>query len=156
MILRFQVSGFGFQSARSITVAFSLLLFASCLSSCASVPNLEKPECTESRNTVREFYSAHFGNDMKPSAEYLNLREKFLTADLKNTVSQNLAENRDYFTKTDDYPKAFRVGECEVAAPDKTIFGVLFFWKDDTRSEQREVKVEVIKQNEQWLVNKIF
>lgn len=129
---------------------------AFCFFSCGSVPNLEKPECSEARNTVREFYSAHFGNDMKPSEEYLKLREKFLTADLRDTISKNISDRRDYFTATDDYPKAFRVGECEVAASDKTIFGVLLFWKSDTRTEQREVKVEVVKQNDKWLINKIF
>lgn len=140
---------------RRNTLLFCLLLTAYCLLGC-SVPNLEKPECTESRNTVREFYSVHFGNDMKPSEDYLKLREKFLTIDLKNLISKTLSDKRDSFTATDDYPKAFRVGECEVVAPDKTIFGVLFFWKDDTRSEQREIKVEAVKQNDKWLINKIF
>ncbi len=146
----------GKRKIKSWILAFCLLPFAFCLASCGSIPNLEKPECTESRNTVREFYSVHFGNDMKPSAEYLKLREKFLTADLKSTVSKNLYGTRDYFTATENYPKAFRVGECEVAAPDKTVFGVLLFWKTDTITEQREVKVEAVRENENWLINKIF
>ena len=137
-------------------LAFCLLPFAFCLSSCGSIPNLEKRECEESRNTVREFYSVHFGNDMKPSEDYLKLREKFLTTDLKNLIAQNLADKRDYFTATDDYPRAFRVGSCEVIAPDKTLFGVLIFWKDDIRNEQREIKVEAIKENDRWLINKTF
>lgn len=156
MSFKFQVSSFRFQAARSTVIAFCLLFFAFCLASCGSVPNLEKPECTESRNTVREFYSIHFGNDMKPSPEYLKLREKFLTADLKLLMSKNLDGARDYFTATDDYPKAFRVGECEVVAPYKTVFGVLFFWRRDEINEQREVKVESIKENDKWLVNKVF
>ncbi len=130
--------------------------FAFCLFSCGSVPNLEKPECSESRNTVREFYSVHFGNDMKPSEEYLKLRGKFLTTDLRDAISKNISDRRDYFTATENYPKAFRVGECEVAAPDKTIFGVLLFWKSDTRTEQREVKVEAVKENDKWLIGKIL
>lgn len=133
-----------------------LLSTVFCLLSCGSVPNLEKPECEESRNTVREFYSVHFGNDMKPSEDYLKRREKFLTSDLKNLIAKNLSDKRDYFTATDDYPKAFRVGSCEVIAPDRTIFGVLVFWKDDTRSEQREIKVEAVKENDRWLINKTF
>lgn len=131
------------------------LLTVYCLLGC-SVPNLEKPECEQSRNAIREFYSVHFGNDMQPSEEYLKLREKFLTTDLRNLIAQNASDKRDYFTKTDDYPKAFRVGECEVAAPDKTIFGVLIFWKTDARTEQRTIKVETVKENDRWLINKIF
>lgn len=134
---------------------FCLLLTAYCSLAC-SVPNLEKPECIESRNTVREFYSVHFGNDMKPSEDYLKRRGKFLTTDLKNLTAQSLSDKRDYFTATDDYPKAFRVGSCQVIAPDKTLFGVLLFWKDDIRNEQREIKVEVVKENDRWLISKTF
>lgn len=135
---------------------FGLWLLVFGLSSCGSVPNLEKAECSESRNTVREFYSIHFGNEMKPSADYLKLREKFLTGDLKLIVSKNLDGARDYFTATENYPKAFRVGECQTLSPDKTVFGVLLFWKSDERSEQREVKVETVKENGGWLINKVF
>lgn len=131
---------------------FSVFVF----SSCGSVPNLEKPECGESRNAIKEFYSIHFGNEMKPSEEYFKLREKFLTKDLKLTVSKNLYGTRDYFTATETYPKAFRIGECQVAAPDKTVSGVLLFWKSDESSEQREVKVEAVKEDGKWLINKVF
>ncbi len=141
---------------KSQFLVLCFLPFTFYLLSCGSIPNLEKPECTESRNTVREFYSIHFGNEMKPSEDYLKRREKFLTADLQNLVSKNLSDRRDYFTATDDYPKAFRVGDCQVLAPDKTVFGVLVFWKDDTRTEQREIKVEAVKQNDKWLINRIL
>jgi hypothetical protein len=120
------------------------------------VPNLEPPACTESRTTVREFYSFHFGNDMKFSPENLKLREKFLTPELLKRLELS-QENTDPFTTgTSDFPKAFRVGECKQISPTETKFQVLLFWRDDTRSEQREIKVEAIKQNEKWLVNKVF
>ena len=135
---------------------FFLLLLAFSITSCGlSVPNLEPPECTEARTGVREFYSYHFGNDMKPSIENLERREKFLTADLTRQLKQQTEAAKDYFTQTEDYPKAFRVGACEVVSPEKTVFNVLLFWRDDARSEQREIKVEVIKQNDVWLINKI-
>ena len=163
MSFKFQVSGFRFRSLilkfkphgarRSLLFAFyfSLFTFAAC-----SVPNLEEPECTEARLAVKEFYSVHFGNDMQPSEQYLEKRKKFLTDDLKISVSKNLQGKQDYFTLTEDYPKAFRIGECQVSEANKTIFQIVFFWKDDARSEQREIKVEAVKQNGQWLINKIF
>ena len=132
------------------------LLLTACGSLGCSMPNLEKPECTQARQTLREFYSLHFANDMKPSEDYLKKREKYLTDDWKFFVSKNLPDKRDYFTSTEDYPKAFRIGECAVSAPDKTVFQVVFFWKDDTRTEQRETKVEVIKENGNWLINRTF
>ncbi len=135
-------------------VCCCLLLTAYCSLSC-SVPNLEKPDCTEARQAVREFYSYHFGNDMKPSEENLRQREKFLTAELKQNLAAQADSKTDYFTATDDYPKAFRVGGCDVKGEGKTVFEVLLFWKDNTRSEQREIEVETVKQNDKWLINKV-
>jgi hypothetical protein len=137
---------------------FSALLFTFCFLlfafSC-SIPSLEAPECSEARNQVKRFYSIHLGNEMKPSAENLQMREQYLTAHLKQELEKQTGGETDYFTQTDDYPKAFRAGECQAAAPGKTSFEVLLFWKDDTRSEQREIRVEMLKEDEKWLVNKV-
>lgn len=155
MSFRFQDLSFNFKFLETklfLLFTFCFLLFASA----CSIPNLEKPECTEARQTIKEFYSIHFGNEMNPSEEYLEKREKFLTGDLKNFISKNLNDRRDYFTLTDDYPKAFRTGICEVVEPNRTVFQVVFFWKDDVRNEQREAKVEAVKENGKWLINKTF
>jgi hypothetical protein len=135
---------------------FCLLPFAFCLCfNACSIPNLEAPECTAARTTVREFYSFHFGNDMKPSAENLRQREKFLSKELLKTLAASNETAKDYFTATDRYPKAFRAGSCEVISPEKTVLGILLFWKDDTQSEQREIKVEAVKENGNWLIDKV-
>jgi hypothetical protein len=135
-------------------VFFCLLASVFWLLSC-SVPNLEEPECIEARQPLKEFYSFHFGNDMQPTPENLKQRERFLTSDFINRL-QTASGETDPFTLTNDLPKAFRVGGCKVVEPQKRVnFGVLLFWKTDTRSEQREIQVEAIKQNDKWLINKI-
>ncbi len=132
------------------TFYFLLFTFA------CSVPNLETPECTEARNTVKEFYSYHFGNDMKFTRDNLKQREKYLSNDLKQKLDNQPDGTTDYFTATDDYPKAFRLGGCETVEPNKKVnIQVLLFWKSDTRSEQREIHVEGINQNNSWLINKV-
>ena len=93
---------------------------------------------------------------MKSSEENLILRTKFLTDELKQNLAEQAEGKRDYFTATEDYPKAFRVGGCEVSGENKIVFEVVLFWKDDTRSEQHEIKVETIKQNERWLINNVI
>ena len=92
---------------------------------------------------------------MKSSKENLQKRERFLTDELKQNLAAQVESPKDYFTATDDYPKAFRVGDCSVAGENKTVFQVVLFWKDDTRSEQREIRVETVKQNDKWLINKV-
>ena len=92
---------------------------------------------------------------MKLSKENLQKRERFLTDELKHSLAAQAESSKDYFTATDDYPKAFRVGDCSAASENKVVFQVVLFWKDDTRSEQREIKVTTVKQNDKWLIDKV-
>lgn len=122
-----------------------------------SIPNLESPECGAARQAVKEFYSFHFGNDMKPSQENLQMRAKFLTDELKQKLETRPEAAKDYFTATDDYPKAFRPGKCRVSEPNKKVFfQVLLFWKDGKRTEQKEVEVEVVNENNRWLISNVI
>jgi hypothetical protein len=146
------------QSAVSLRkfLIFCLLITAYCSLSCGSIPNFEPPECTESGGVVKEFYSYHFGNEMKFSPENLKPREKFLTAEFVNSLRKLQTENDVFTTNSTDLPKAFRVGKCEVVSADKTVFEVVLFWRDDVRSEQKIIKAEAVKQGDKWLINKVF
>lgn len=132
---------------------FCLLLFYFCLSSC-SIPSLEKPECAQARDAVKQFYSFHFGNDMHPTAENLKARERFLTNDLFQTLSKS-AGSTDYFTASDEPPKTFKIGKCEAPQPDKANVQVQVYWRDDAKTVQKEVNVEAVKTGDTWLINKV-
>lgn len=133
---------------------FGLLLLIAGFSAC-SLPSLETPACTESRNMLREFYSYHFGNDMKFSEDSLKIREKYLSPEFRAKIASTAAGTDPFTSGSDDLPKAFRIGECTEISPEKTVSTVLLFWKDDTRTEQREIKVEAIDVNDSWLVNNV-
>ncbi|MFN0277657.1 MAG: hypothetical protein ACKVRN_03540 [Pyrinomonadaceae bacterium] len=119
------------------------------------MPNLESPQCIEARDTVKRFYSFHFGNDMSSSAENLKAREEFLTSELKSTRTSSSETAKDYFTATENYPKAFRLGSCNSESNEKVTLQVLLFWRDDTKSEQKEVQIESIKVRDKWLINRV-
>lgn len=152
--LRNRFPGFEFElrtGRLSALVLFSsLLLTFSC-----SIPNLEKPECTASRNVVKEFYSYHFGNDMKFTSENLKSRERFLSAEFAGHLERFMTQS-DPFTLTDDLPKAFSVSGCNAIDENKADVRVLLFWRDDTRSEQREIHIETVKENDKWLIDNIY
>ena len=116
---------------------------------------MQSNECQQAVDPLKRFYSYHFGSDMKNSAGDLKDRAEFLSGNLQKQLENQPETATDYFTQTDDYPKAFRVGGCETVAPDRARFGILLFWRDDTRSEQRKINVEVVKENEKWLVDKV-
>jgi hypothetical protein len=136
-------------------VFFCLLSFTFLLSAC-SIPNLEQPECTEARLAVKEFYSFHFGNEMKFSAENLKKREKFLTPEFLKSLQSSISENDVFTTNSLDLPKAFRLGSCKVIEPTKTDFEVVLFWRDDNRSEQKTIHVIAEKLQGKWLINGIL
>lgn len=121
-----------------------------------SIPVLENEECRAAKNSVREFYSFHFGNDMHPSPEGLEVRKRYLTPELAASLVASTDDQSDYFTQTvNDYPRAFRVGSCREAGPDKAMVEVLLFWKDDFRTEQRPINIEAERSGDKWLVNKV-
>ncbi len=153
MSFRFKISAFRFK-VRGFKL-FYLLPFAFCLFSCGGVPNLDPPECIDSRQTVREFYSYHFGGEMRFSKENLKPLEKFLTPEYDKNL-QNIQTGGDVFTTGNtDFPKAFRIAKCDVVSPEKTRHEIQLFWRDDARNEQKSIYVEAVKQNNQWLIDRI-
>lgn len=143
------------ESAYRLNPPLHLLLFLALATTACTVPSLESPACTESKNAVREFYSYHFANEIKFSSDGLKHRERFLTPEFA-TAAANSSEGTDPFTTgSDDIPKAFRVGECHEISPERTESSVLLFWRSDDRTEQREIKVEAVDKNDTWLVNKV-
>lgn len=93
---------------------------------------------------------------MRVSAEGLKVRTKFLTPELLKRI-EGAGEGTDPFTTgTDDLPKAFRADECRVLSPERTELDVLLFWKDDTRTEQKKIRVQTVRKGEQWLVDEVI
>ena len=134
------------------------LLFLFCLAfsvAGCSLPSLEKPECTAARDMVKRFYSLHFADDMRPSAQNVKTSQPFLTPVLFQSLSTSNETAKDYFTQTDDYPKAFRVGSCSSDSDAKAVLQVVLLWRDDNRTEQKEVHVETVKVGGQWLINNV-
>lgn len=137
------------------TVIICVLLAVCCQLAC-SIPSLEKPQCTAGRDIVKKFYSFHFGTDMGSSPENQKRREQFLTSGLIAELAAAGETKRDYFTATEDFPKAFRVGECTLNADDKVTLQVLLLWRNDERTQQKEVNVETVRVDGNWLINRVF
>lgn len=120
-----------------------------------SVPTLESAECTSARDGVKRFYSFHFGNDMKPSIDNLALRKEFLTSGFYARAANAIDGPQDAFTLTENFPKAFRVGECRSADASKANVQVLLFWRDDDRNEQKQINVELTRSGDKWLLENV-
>jgi len=135
--------------------SLTLSLFFAFLQAC-SVPNLETPECSEARRRVKEFYSYHFADDMSFSEEKLENKKKYLTDRFFDELRSQQTQV-DVFTTADmDFPKSFSVGKCSLIGPEKIEIDVLLLWKrENYESQQRLIKIELQKQNNVWLIDKI-
>jgi hypothetical protein len=131
------------------------LLPITCTQLSCSLPNLEDPTCSEARTAVKHIYSFHFGGEMKTTAAGLKAQEQYMTPELYQQLSAAGDSAVDYFTGTDDYPKAFRAGSCTKVSDDHTIFQIVLLWRDDNRSMQKEVKAEAVKLGGKWLISKV-
>ena len=143
-----------FVVAMRIAVLCCLLPIACTQLSC-SLPNLEDPTCSEARTAVKHFYSFHFGGEMKTTAASLKVQEQYLTPELYKQLLAAGDTAVDYFTATDDLPKAFRAGACTKLSDDRTTFRIDLLWRDDNRSMQKEVNAEAVKIGDKWLISKV-
>jgi len=131
----------------------TILISAAALISGCSVPNLEPEACTEARGQLKKLYSLHFGNLGEKSEKYQEQRDGFISQRLKGEIDDR--EGFDYLTQTSDFPKAFRIGKCSETGQEQLSFGVLLFWKDTQRDEQREIDAQMSKENGRWVVERV-
>ncbi|REJ77705.1 MAG: hypothetical protein DWQ47_15150 [Acidobacteria bacterium] len=129
-----------------LAVLVSLFAFSTC-----SVPNLEPKSCIEARGELKKLYSLHFDRGFDPDERYRKDRDEYLSNRLKSSID---AGEEDYLTQTADHPKAFRIGECGELA-ERVQFEILLFWKDDSRDEQREILVDMVRDESVWKVDRV-
>lgn len=127
-------------------VIFSVMSFG-------CIKSLDSPECIEARDQVKQFYSYHFDNLVNPDAEVVRTRASFVVDRLKPELDSEAGE--DYFTKTVEHPKAFRVGECRTIDDGRIAFDIVLFWRSPERTEERQIVAEAVKENNRWLINKV-
>ena len=135
-----------------ISISLFCVLTTALLSGC-SLPSLETPQCVAARDTVKQFYSFYFANDMN-SVQGSSTRSSFLTNELSSQLAGPM-KGKDYFTASETMPKTFRVGACSSESADTATLDVVLLWHDDASSAQKEIKVEVVQRFGKWLINKV-
>ena len=138
-----------------VVAVLAFVMFSGSACSRISVPSLEDPSCTSARDDARSFYSLHFDSDLKPTTESIELRSKGLTKRFADTLRAKTPGAEDPFTLTEDYPRAFKLGGCEVGKDGSVSLEVQVFWRDKDSSRQESVNAIMIKQDGHWLIDDI-
>lgn len=140
------------RTMHSVFIAFCIMHFAFFIAGCRFY-SLEPPECTEARVAAKQFYSFHFGNEMRPSAENFKARERFLTPRYYTALSTATDGTVDQFTLTEEYPRTFKIGECKAESEMIVDLQVQVYWRDDEKTVQQEVVANMVKESGKWLLD---
>ncbi|MFL6374414.1 MAG: hypothetical protein ACJ73D_07105 [Pyrinomonadaceae bacterium] len=136
------------------------MLACSLLGGC-SIPSLESGQCTDARNTLREFYSRYFGTDASVRRNEPQVIGKYLSPAFNLTErEEGYAPAVDPFTLSTEFPKTFKVGTCQADTINHAIIQVQLYWQEEHGSTkettQREVSVDVIKSEDgRWLIDNV-
>ena len=131
-----------------LCIVHCALFIASC-----SIPNLEPAECVEARDSARQFYSFHFGNEMRPSVENFKARERYMTPRYFASLATHHENGADPFTLTTEYPRTFKLAECKASSSTDIDLKIQIYWRDDLKTEQQEVQANFVKQDGKWLLD---
>lgn len=136
-----------------IFFAFCLLTFAFSLFGCGSIPNLESPECTAARNEARRFYSYHFDAMMRSGGDRAAERREYLTPRFFEALKNAGPSDIDVFTLSKEFPKTFKIGECNMSTPTNIDLQIQIYWRDDAKTEQQEVVANYVLESGKWLLD---
>lgn len=140
--------------------AFCLLAFAFSLLGCGSIPNLESPECTQARDSVRQFYSWYFGTDAEQRAKQPEIIRKFMAASFVPYKVGGIEREPDPYTMTRSMPTTFKLAQCKASGPESVYLKVQFLWKPGESGENGEmvrlVHLQIVKDAESWKISSIL
>jgi hypothetical protein len=129
---------------------FCLLLTAYCQLSC-SIPNPESQQCAEARDSVKEFYSWYLGTDPEQRAKQPEVFKKFISPE----SSLNTSGGPEAFFNSPTLPTTFKIGKCEMVDPTHTNIQVQLYWREGSKTEQKEVYADTLKSGDKWLIDEI-
>ncbi len=127
------------------------LLTTLCVSSC-SLPSLEGGDCSQARDSVKQFYSLYIGTDAEERVKSWERFQKYFSPQF---APDPKTWATDPFTNADSTPKTFKIGVCKALDPEKVNLQVQLYWREETKTVQKEVHVEAVKSGDAWLINKV-
>ena len=131
----------------AIGVTFCLLLSQwAC-----SIPNLESQQCSEARDSVKEFYSWYLGTDPEQRNKQPEVFKKYLSASLLT----NASGETDPFFNSATPPTTFKIGKCEMVDTTHTNIQVQLYWREGPKTDQKEVYADTVKNGDRWQIEKI-
>ena len=138
---------------------------------CTPAPARTASSQDAAASAVRAFYTFHLSRNKNFTVRNVQLRKRFLTAELYGLLLKELKRQAakskahpdeapdfegDPLTDSQQYPDSFRVGKAEVSG-DLAKVTVTLLWSARTSRgrDKRDIIVEMTKRGSGWLINDI-
>lgn len=131
-------------------IAFCILDIAFCISGC-SIPNLENRQCSEARDSVKEFYSWYLGTDAAQRDREPEVFARYVSPNFPGYSK----DGGDPYFQSLTVPTTFKVGRCDALSETRAVIQVQLYWRDDKKVDQKEVYADVAKIGDKWLIEKV-
>ena len=132
----------------------------------------QAPTSDPAARAVRAFYTYHLAHKKDFNVRNIQLRKRFLSAELYDLLMKQLKKQAaeakahpdeapeyegDPLTDSQEYPDSFRVGKSEVSG-DTAKVSVTLLWSARTSrgKDKRDIVVEVTKVGAGWLIKDII
>lgn len=130
----------------TILIILPIVGFTSC-----SIPNLEGQQCTDARESVREFYFWYLGTEAAMRDKQREIYDRSVAPNFRSAAGANL----DPFFLSDTTPTTLKIGRCELKDDSHVEMQVQLYWKHEGKTDQKEVYADVAKAGDKWLIEKV-
>ena len=113
---------------------------------------METQQCAEARDSVKEFYSWYLGTEAAQRAKQPDVFKKFISSG--SSLNTAGGENDPFFNSATP-PTTFKIGKCEMVDPTHTNIQVQLYWREESKTEQKEVYADTVKSGDRWQIDKI-
>lgn len=133
-----------------VSIVCCLLMTAISQPAC-SIPNLEGQQCTEARDTVKEFYSWYMGTDAETRQKQNEIYYRYIASNFQSSAGPET----DKFYLSETTPTTFKIGKCEQTNDQRIAMQVQLYWRQDGKTDQKEVYADLIKVRDSWQIDKV-
>jgi hypothetical protein len=139
-------AGILYRHAVAATFIFIVLVLCGC-----SIPNLERQQCTEARDVVHDFYFWYLGTEPAMRDKQQDVYNRFIAPSFQSAAKTEL----DPFFLSPTIPTTLKIGKCEMKDDSHVEMQVQLYWRQDGKTDQKEVYADVAKTGDKWLIDKV-
>jgi len=91
------------------------------------------------------------GTDSDVRQKQSDVYKRFIASDFQSAASSD----EDAFYLAGTTPTTFKIGKCEMRDDTHVVVQVQLYWRQEGKTDQKEVYADVVKRDDKWLISKV-